>query len=322
MMQKIDYLDEDVAYFLGLLTARGEMSQSGNVRRITIEFPFKSLQVEGITKKYEQKNEFIVGLQQSIKRISELTEANISTSDTEHSVVLTIESIKNSMFWRNINLIMRGRRSYYEFEIPLQLYEATDQIKKEFLRGYVDVAATARKSNVDQAGKHRIYLDVLNPNWVLPVQLCHLLQDHLGIPVQTITYGHPNLRDPDGKEYKAGRPDAWAREHQIKVYCEAFSKVGFYMPHKQEILEELASFNRKNFGDASFCSPPKRLGKTKFRHPGEKSEKLPKALRGKHYATYWQICADLGCPRQPKCLSIFKPFMKGTQITLKQTKRR
>jgi hypothetical protein len=322
MKSTIDYIDEDVAYFLGLLTARGEISQSGNVKRIAIEFPFKNLEVDGITKKYEQKNQLIVGLQPSIKRISELTEANILPSDTEHSVILAIESIRNSMFWRNVNLIMKNRSSYLEFEIPLQIYEATDQIKKEFLRGYADVAATARKSNVDQAGKHRIYLDVLNQNWVLPVELCHLLQEHLNIPVQTITYGHPNLRDPHGKEYKAGRPDAWAREHQIKVYCEAFSKVGFYMPHKQEILEELASFNRKNFGDAAFCSPPKKLGKTKFKHPGEKSEKLPKALRGKHYTAYWQICADLGCPRQPKCLSIFKPFMRNTQVTLKPAKNR
>jgi len=143
----------------------------------------------------------------------------------------------------------------------------------------------------------------------------------LKVPVQTITYGHPNLRDPQGKDYKAGRVDSWAREHQIKVYCEAFSNVGFYMPHKQEILEELASFNKKNFADAKFCSPPKRHSESKYRHPGERSSKLPRSIRGKHYSAYWQICADLGCPCQPKCLNIFKPFMQVMQTTLKARKR-
>jgi len=323
MTAKPDYLDTDVAYFLGLLVGRGEITppQAGGVRRLKIEFPFKSLEVTGIKKSYKQRNELIVGLQPSLSRISELTEASISTSQTEHSVVLTIESIKNSMFWRNINLLMKDKRAYYEFDIPTQIFEADDQVKKEFLRGYADVAATARASNVDQGGRHRVYIDVLNLNWRLPVQICHLLQDHLNVPVQTIDYGHPNTRDSHLVEYKQGREDAWAREHQLKVYCEAFAPVGFWMPHKNEILNELAEYNKEKFGHTpNFCSPPKRLGEKKPRHPGEKSDKLPKAIRGKHYTAYWQICGDLGCPRQTKCLPIFKQFMKTTQTTLKVKK--
>lgn len=71
------------------------------------------------------------------------------------------------------------------------------------------------------------------------------------------------------------------------------------MKHKQEILEELAEYDKqKGFDPASFCSPPKRLmGKEKPRHPAEKSEKLPPECRNKHYQSYWQICADLGCIR-------------------------
>jgi len=312
-----DYIDADVAYFLGMLTSRGEISQAGGVRRIKIEFPFKNLEVTGITKSYRQKNEIIVGLQKSIARISELTESHIIQSETKQSVILTIESIKNSIFWRNIRFLMKGRQTYYEFEIPTQVYESDDQIKAEFMRGYCDVGATAREANRDQVGRHRVFLDVMNPNWKLPVELCHLLQDHLRVPVQTIDYGHPNMRDPKGKDYRAGKTETWAREHQIKVYCEEFEKVGFYMPHKQEILEELADYNKKNFNSPGFCNPPKGKGKRKYRHPGEKSAKLPKDIRGKHYVSYWQICGDLGCPRQSKCLPIFKPYMKGRQTALK-----
>jgi len=47
----LDYIDEDVAYFVGLITARGEISDQGGVKRISIEFPFRNLEVEGIKKK-------------------------------------------------------------------------------------------------------------------------------------------------------------------------------------------------------------------------------------------------------------------------------
>ena len=307
----VDYLDPDVAYFLGLLVAMGQISESNGVRRIVFEFPFRNLKVEGIKLRFTQKNEILIGLRQSIRRIAELTEATPSETDTDTSVVLTIESLKNTMFWRIIRLLTGGKSSYYEFDIPPVIYQAGDTIKKEFLRGYADVAAYARKGNYDIQGKHRVYFDVLNPNWHLPVQLCHLLQDHLKIPVQTIDYGHPNSRDPKLKEYKKGRLEAWAREHQIKVYCDAFQKVGFYMQHKQKILEELAKANIKEFGRSkTFCDPPK-TGEPKKVHPGEKSTKLPPELRGVHAESYTQICRYLGCPRQDKCLGVFRPYMGG-----------
>ena len=85
------------------------------------------------------------------------------------------------------------------------------------------------------------------------------------------------------KEYKAGRKDAWAREHQIKVFADDFENIGFYMSHKQEVLEELAEYNtKKKFPKAKFCSPPKRR-KNKMNHPSESSDKLPQEIRGKHY---------------------------------------
>jgi len=302
----MDYLDVDVAYFLGLLVARGTITEEGGVKRITIEFPFRNLYVEGINKSFVQKDQIILSLQDTIRRISELTDAHISQNTTENSVFLTIETLKNTMFWRNVKTLMQGKTSYYEFSVPREIYKAHDNIKVEFMRGYADVAGYARASNRDQRGRHRVYLDILNANWHLPIQLCHLLQDYLGVPTMTITYGHPNLRDPQGKDYKSGNHNAWAREHQYKTYCEYFLKIGFYMKHKQEILEELADYNIKNFGNLKpvFCSPPKSIkGKKKrFRHPEVQSNKLPKEIRGKQYRSYWQICADLGCPRYQRFL--------------------
>ncbi len=302
-----DYIDPDVAYFLGLVTARGELSDSGGVKRITIEFPFRNQIVEGIEKKIEQKDQILLGLDKAINRINELTDINIRKNVEEHSVFLILESLKSTLFWRNVNLLMKRKKTYYEFEIPNQIFDTDDdQIKKEFIRGFSDVAGSARFSNRNKWGKCRVYLDVLNSpqSWNLPVQLCYLLQDHLKIPVDTIAWGHPNIRDPKQKEYKAGKKDVWAREHQIKIFTDDFEKIGFYLPHKQEILQELADYNRKEkFSKASFCKPPKRLTKQKkSKHPAEKSDKLPAVIRGKHFDSYWQICTHFNCQRYMKFL--------------------
>jgi len=296
----LDYLDVDVAYFLGLLIARGSINEAGGVKRITIEFPFRNMYVEGIRKIFNQRDQVIISLQDPIKRINELTDVQINQNITENSVNITIETLKNTIFWRNVKTLMRGKTSYYEFSIPKEIIEADEKIKVEFMRGYADVAGHVRASNRDQNGRHRVYLDILNPNWHLPVQLCHLLQDHLRVPTATITYGHPNLRDPLGRDYKEGKRGTWAREHQYKTYCEYFLKIGFYMKHKQEILEELADYNIMKFGkiEPVFCSPPKPIKvKKRYRHPEVKSDNLPAEIRGKQYKSYWQICADLGCPR-------------------------
>lgn len=295
----IDYLDADVAYLLGLIVARGELTETGGVKRIVIEFPFKNLEAEGIEKKIVQKDQILLSLDSTIQRVQELTELNIKKVSGEQSVNLLMESIKETMFLRNIKSLLRGKTTYYEFSIPIEIIQCDDEIiKKEFIRGYADVAGSARAANRNKWGRHRIYLDVLNRNWRLPVQLCHLLQDHLKVPVDTITYGHPNIRDPNLKEYKAGRRDAWAREHQIKVFTEEFERIGFYMTHKREILQELSDYNkRQNFPKAKFCEPLKPIRERKKKHPGEKSKLLPAEIRGKHFDSYRQICLALGCFR-------------------------
>jgi hypothetical protein len=300
-----DYLDTDVAYFLGLITARGELSESGGVKRIIIEFPFRNLEVEGIRKKIVQKNEILLSLRKTISRVNELADINTREEEKERAIYLVLETMKNTMFWRNIQALMQGKTTHYEFEIPPEIFQADEQIQKEFLRGYADVSGSARWANRNRWGKCRVYLDVLNLNWTLPRQLCYLLQDCLHIPVDTITYGHPNIRDPRLKEYKKGRKDAWAREHQVKIFADDFEKIGFYMSHKQEILEELADYNKKQkFEKTKFCCPPKRLsGRSKPKHPAEDSEKLPAIIRGKHFNSYWQICAELGCKRYSNFIS-------------------
>lgn len=296
----IDYLDEDLSYLLGLIVARGHIREDG-VKQILIEFPFKGLTAIGIEKEMKQMDSIKLSLLDVTRRIEELTDSRIRQEESPRSVYMIIESMKNTIFWRNIRMILGGRVSYTDFEIPEFIFEADISIKKEFIRGFADIAGSARASNHDWGGRHRIYIDVLNNNWRLPIQLCNLLQDHLEIPVQTITYGHPNTRDPSLAEYKQGREEAWTREHQVKVYADNFLEVGFYIKHKQEILEELADFNLKELGRYTrSCWPPKTIRRPSEPHPEEGSERLPQELRGKHFDAYWQICCELGCERCKK----------------------
>lgn len=313
----LDYIDPDVAYFVGLVTARGEIAEARRVKRISVEFPFRNLKVEGINKKITQKDQILLSLDKAIDRVSELADVNMRKSETENSVFLIIETLKNIIFFRNTKMLMKGKTSYREFEVPDQIFQSDELIKKEFIRGYADVAGSARWANRNKWGKCRVYLDVLNSphNWNLATQICHLLQDHLRIPVDVIQWGHPNTRDPNLKEYENGRKDAWAREHQIKVFADDFVKIGFYMSHKQEILEELASYNKKKpFNKAKFCTPLRAKG-SKPKHPSEKSRKLPPQIRGKHYDSYWQICCDIGCVR-------YAEFMKSQEKLSKYVKPR
>jgi hypothetical protein len=299
----IDYIDVDVAYVLGLIVARGEIVETGTLKQIVIEFPYRNLEAVGVEKKVDQRDKLLISINKIRDRIQELENIEIRVEEREHAIYLIMESPKETIFIRNIKRLLRGKTSHYEFEIPPEIFQSDESIKKEFIRGYADVAGSARTSNKDKQGRHRVYLDVLNKNWKLPIQLCHLLQDHLGIPVNTITWGHPNIRDPNLEDYKKGHTTAWAREHQVKVYADEFIKIGFYVEHKQEILQELAEYNKnQRFPKAKFCNPCKiTLRKKKPSHPEENSQLLPTELRGQHFDSYKQICIALGCYRYSRC---------------------
>jgi hypothetical protein len=113
----IDYIDEDVAYLIGLITARGEISDKGGVKRISIEFPFRNLEVEGIKKKVTQKDKILLSLDHVVNRISELTDVNVRKNESERSVYLVLETLKNTMFLRNVRMLMKGKSSYYKTDV-------------------------------------------------------------------------------------------------------------------------------------------------------------------------------------------------------------
>ncbi len=292
------FIDEDMAYLFGLIVGRGVIKDSNGLKQIIISFPYKSLEATGVRKKFDQRDRILISLDSIVNRIGELAGEPPRKISGHVSVDIIIDSHKNSLLWRNVIAFARKSKSYMDIEIHPKIFTASEVIKKEFLRGIADVTAYARSGNVFTDGRHRIYFEIHNANWKLPVQLCTLLQgEPLYIPVQTIDWGHPNIRNGRAKEYTDGRRTAWAREHQLKVFAEYFEGIGFRITHKNDILKEMADFNRVKYPNRNpkLCTPPKSIRKIKVHHPEEESDRLPKELAGKHFDAYWQVCRELGC---------------------------
>lgn len=296
-IEDLDYIDIDVAYLLGLITARGKISESADVRRITIEFPYKSLAVAGITERFDTNDSIKLGLQQIQERILEVTGADVSISSTDNSITLVLRFFRNTMVWRNILMHTQGEMGYEHFRVPEIFFSPTVPMdwKREYVKGFADVAGNIRYANRYIDGSNRVRLDVLNypTNWEMPVLLCTLLEEHLKIPVQLITWGHPNMN----RDF---------REHQINIFAVPFGEIGFSFPHKQTLLQEYIEHDKEHHSSKTYtpCIGRRALGnrKRKPKDDRENDDRLDEKLKGQHFNAYWQICKKLGCPRTPKLL--------------------
>ena len=297
-MRLNDYIDADVAYLLGLILGRGTLVDHANQRQLIIEFPSSSIQAQGINTSFDQDIYIKIGLFDIRERLIDLLDTDIKIIERASGFDFVARFQRPSMVWRNILLILNNATSYPYFRIPPVFFEPDlpFEWKREFLRGFADVAGNIRQSNNYFGGRHRARLDVLNypTNWELPVQLCLLLQEHLDVPVQMITWGHPNL----GRGF---------REHQLNIFAEAFQRIGFNFQHKQIILDELATYNIEHYPTASSnpCPGMRPLRNSKPLDAQENNaERLDPRLVGNHYDAYWEICKALGCPRMPADVSL------------------
>jgi len=287
-----NFLTPDISYLLGLITGRGEIQYTNDVKKIIIDFEYKTLESKAIKKVFDQKLHIQTSLDPVVLRLQNI---GINTqkviSDKKLSLVLRWQ--QEDIAWLFIKYLINGTRfSYHDFLIPEPIFETTEANKKEFLRGLADVTAYVRNSNRDQVGKHRVYIEISNKNWFLSTQICQLSQS-LNVPTQFIGYGYPNIRGGSGT--------SWAKEHQIKIYAEDFEKIGFYISHKNEALKELADYNKVNFDKKqSLCTGKSSRKVVKEPHPHEKHEKLPSEINGQHFDNFKEICKCLGCYLQKK----------------------
>lgn len=294
-----NFLTEDISYLLGIITGKGEIQYTPQIKRIVIDFQFKTLKSQAITKVFDQKLHIQTSLDPIVARFQNLGIATQKVVSGDNlSLVLTWQ--QEDISWLFIKFLINGTRfSYHDFEIPTPIFEASDVNKREFLRGLGDVTGYVRESNNLRYGnspkRYRVYIEISNKNWYLPPQICQLIQS-LNIPTQYVGYGHPNIRE---KSKTSGKGTNWAKEHQLKFFAEDYEPIGFYVSHKNEALQELAEHNRNNFSkQQKLCDGTIRQLRIKPSHPHETHEKLPPEINGLHFNSFKQICNCLGCYMQ------------------------
>jgi hypothetical protein len=180
-----NFLDEDVAYLLGLIVMRGQLYDRGSERGIIIEFPFKSLEVEG----YKQELHLQLSVNRIRDRVQQLVESFVQVEESSGAFIFTIRFLQNPVTWRNLRYLLGNHHSYKDFRVPASIMQAPRPIQAEFIRGVADVGGFIRDSNRYLDGRRRVYLEINNRNWILPIQLCALLQQKLDIPVQSLQWG-------------------------------------------------------------------------------------------------------------------------------------
>ena len=266
-----NFITEDIAYLLGLIVGRGTFIKERENLKLIIDFPFKNLEAIGVKSKYNVSLHLSDSVDDIILRLKKLGLNIEKNKNFENKIVSLIIKWQDSYIaFQFLHFLLNGNHTnYHSFRIPRAIYESDKEKQKEFIRGYFDVTGHIRVSNRDQAGHHRIYLEVDHRNWFLVADLFILFEKYLKIPIQTINFGHPNFRGEKG----------WAKEHQIKIFANQFLSIGSYIAHKDTVIKELAKQNKPSIG--SNRRGPKI--KNKPTTPEENSSKLPDYLRGKHF---------------------------------------
>ena len=329
-------LNESLAYLLGLLCTRGHIYLSS--KRIVIEFAHKNKTIEGIAycpacgeiatqpagkdylqcknpdcKKivaksvkpvYEQQESTIQSLNDTIiPFLSQNINATYDIIGNDHITCLIIDFKDNESMFTDIVDIMEQKYSFDSFTIPKIIYNATKEQKTEFVNGLLDTAGFFNSGGwYPRNGKHssarmRAYFQIVR-NWKMPVLICNFLKSEFSLPIQTMDWGHPNIRDGAMKDYFESNTSSWSREHQIKFLPEYYiDTFKLRLKHKQKMFEELANHNQNaNFDSNEDCTAPTKITKMQLKvyHKEETSKKIPECTR-KHCDAFWQVCANMGC---------------------------
>ena len=206
---------------------------------------------------------------------------------------------------KKLECLFHDNRSLSSFSIPDHFYKTERENQIELINGLLDSCGFTNagswipRDGNNGHGRMRVYFQVINRNYYLPVSIDNFLRSVFSIPIQTIDWGHPNIRDSNLADYLKNRPSAFGREHQVKVYPEFLDKFHFRISSKQSMFKELLNHNLQcefNATEDWFPGAIKEIdpAEVKAFHPMESNVKLPIEVR-KHFDKFWQINAVLGC---------------------------
>lgn len=292
-------MNNEMAYLLGMVCGNGEIKRGVNSTTIAIDIPHKKLETEN-------NHDVRIYVKASIADIRSIVEpligAGLSFAQQDNHSIISFTKPNTDYLIRELLRYVGNASSHENVRISDDVFYFSHDERINFLRGFADVTGYIRRSNYYfEKHKHRVYLEVPH-NWEIVADICNLLRS-VDIPVQTIDWAHPNMRDGNLIKYNSGLPNFWKKEHQIKIWANEFMPIGFAVIHKREALArfsgELISGFASEGKDASLYTHKyywegRKTERNRPHHPSEGDASIPLLIRGKHYNSWKKIAYDLG----------------------------
>lgn len=289
-----------MAYLLGMICGNGGIQRGTTETAISIEIPHKKLETEF-------SKDVKIYVKASLADIRAVLEPLIVTPidfiQNPNVTVLSFRKTNDDYLMREILRYIGSASSHENVRIHSDVFSFSKDERIQLLKGFADVTGYIRRSNYFfEKFMHRVYLEVPH-NWELVADIGNLLKS-VDIPVQTIDWAHPNIRDPKLVKYNQGYHNFWKKEHQIKIWANEFRSVSFAVLHKREALDqfsnELESGLKKSGKRVEevthkfYWESTRNIRRPKPNHPGENDDFIPDTIRGKHYDSWKEIALDLG----------------------------
>jgi hypothetical protein len=292
-------MNTEMAYLIGMICGNGEIKRSTVSTTISVDIPHKKLQTENF-------NDVKIYVKASVTDIRAILEpligADMQFIQQKSSSVLSFTKPNADYLIREILRYVGNGTTHENIRLNPSIFDATYDERRSFTRGFADVTGYIRRSNYFFLPyKHRVYIEIPH-NWGLVVDICNVLKS-LDIPVQSIDWAHPNMRDGNLTKYNSGSPNFWKKEHQIKIWANEFEPIGFGVIHKREALATFADELRTGFKKEGQIASEvthkyywemRDTNKNRPMHPSENDSFIPAFIRGKHYNSWREIAKDLG----------------------------
>lgn len=293
-------MDIRMAYLLGMVYGNGEVKVTNHDTTVLIEIPHK----KQLTEEKQDVNVYVKASLDDIRKIVEpVVGIGLTTSGNKSRTALSFTKPNNEYIMTEILRFVGGAScSHGSMQLNNDVFDFTRDEKINFLRGFADATGYIRRSNYPfaETHMHRVYLEIPD-NWELVAGIANLLKS-VDVPIHTIDWAHPNMRDSNLKKHNEGYPNFWKKEHQIKIYANEFIPIGFSVIHKEKALEAFAEELLQNGGPNIVArthryywdTPERKRKEPKPQHPGENDASLPRRIRGNHYDSWKDLAKDMG----------------------------
>lgn len=287
----------EMAYLLGLYYGNGRFQSDSMTTTVMIEIPYKTLWVDTI--------DIAIYVGASVNDLKSYLQPLVgySLKDTslKNKTILSFVKNNSDVFMKDFMKYIGGVSNCESIRVTSYIKDMNTDEKKHFLKGFADCTGYIRNSNKYIGHENRVYLEIPQ-NWYLVADIANLLKD-VDVAIQTIDWGHPNMRDGNLAKYNEGNVNFWKKEHQIKIFAHEFQKIGFSIKHKNMYLSKAVDEDKLNKGSSytrwitvnhKFYWEKKVRYKSRLRHPCEDDLSIPVSIRGQHFSSWTEIAEKLG----------------------------